>query len=99
MRRTEVVFLLCVFAFAALFVTRSVTHTIPLLPGGPSPGAAAIGAAGQPRDVDMPRLKRLLDLRETYAATLEEPAATTYRAELHRVARKRFPRFTGLLEE
>jgi hypothetical protein len=43
--------------------------------------------------------ERLLDLRETYAATLEEHAATTYRAELDRVARKRFPRFAGLLEE
>ena len=63
MRRTEIIFLLCVFAFAALFVARSVRQTIPLLPGAPPSGSAAIGAAGQPRDVDMPQLKRLLDRR------------------------------------
>ena len=43
--------------------------------------------------------ERILDLRETYAATLEEPTATTYRGELDRAARKRFPRFAGLLDE
>jgi hypothetical protein len=61
MRRTEVVFLLCVFVFATIFVARSVTQTISLLPAGPPSAAAPTGAAGQPRDVDLPELKRLLD--------------------------------------
>jgi hypothetical protein len=42
--------------------------------------------------------ERLLDLRETYAATLDEGAGAEYRSELDRVARKRFPRFVGLLD-
>lgn len=42
--------------------------------------------------------ERLLDLRETYAATLEEDAADAYRRAFGRAAAKRFPRFTTLLE-
>lgn len=43
--------------------------------------------------------ERLLDLRETYAATLDEDAAAVYRAAFDRQARKRFRRFAGLLED
>ena len=43
--------------------------------------------------------ERLLDLREAYAATLDEATASEYRGELDRAARKRFPRFTALLDE
>jgi hypothetical protein len=42
---------------------------------------------------------RLLDLRETYAATLEDDAADEYRAAFTRAAMKRFPRFAGLLAD
>ena len=42
--------------------------------------------------------ERLLDLRETYAATLEEDAADAYRRAFGKAAAKRFPRFTTLLE-
>ena len=41
----------------------------------------------------------LLDLRETYAATLEDEAADEYRAAFNRAAYKRFPRFAGLLAD
>ena len=39
----------------------------------------------------------LLDLRETYAGTLDEAAADEYRGEFDRAAGRRFPRFTELL--
>ena len=42
---------------------------------------------------------RLLDLRETYAATLDEDAADEYRAAFNRAASKRFPRYATLLSE
>ena len=41
--------------------------------------------------------ERLLDLRETYASTLDETAATGYRSAFDRLARRRFPRFVALL--
>ncbi len=41
---------------------------------------------------------RLLDLRETYAATLAGGAADEYRAAFARAARRRFPEAAGLLE-
>ena len=41
----------------------------------------------------------LLDVRETYAATLDERGADEYRAAFDRVARKRFPRFVTPLED
>ena len=43
--------------------------------------------------------ERLLDVRESYAATLDEPVACEYRAAFDRAARKRFRRFAGLLDE
>ena len=42
---------------------------------------------------------RLLDLREAYAATLEDDAADEYRAAFNRAASKRFPRYAGLLAD
>jgi hypothetical protein len=43
--------------------------------------------------------ERLLDVRETYAATLEDEAADEYRAAFSRAASKRFPRYAGLLAD
>ena len=39
----------------------------------------------------------LLDLRETYAATLGEDVVDEYRAAFTRAATRRFPRYAGLL--
>jgi hypothetical protein len=41
----------------------------------------------------------LLDLRETYAATLDDETATAYRAAFNRAAGKRFRRYTSLLAD
>ena len=41
----------------------------------------------------------LLDVRETYAAALDERAVDEYRAAFDREARKRFPRFVTPLED
>ena len=41
---------------------------------------------------------RLYDLRETYAATLDELAADEYRGAFNRAAMKRFRRFAAFLE-
>ena len=41
---------------------------------------------------------RLLDVRETYAATLSDDAVEEYRAAFTRAASKRFARFSGLLQ-
>ena len=43
--------------------------------------------------------ERLHDIRETYAAHLDEDAADDYRATFNRAACKRFRRFAGLLED
>ena len=43
--------------------------------------------------------ERLLDVRETYAATLEDETADEYRAAFSRAASKRFPRFAGLVAD
>ena len=43
--------------------------------------------------------ERLQDIRETYAARLDERAADDYRATFNRAAGKRFRRFAGLLED
>jgi hypothetical protein len=43
--------------------------------------------------------ERLYDVRERYAAALDEDTAGAYRAAFDRVARKRFRPFAGLLEE
>jgi hypothetical protein len=41
--------------------------------------------------------ERLLDVRETYAASLDERTAVQYRAAFNRAALKRFRPYTGLL--
>jgi hypothetical protein len=41
----------------------------------------------------------LYDVRETYAATLDEAAGSEYRAAFDRAARKQFRRYTALFEE
>jgi hypothetical protein len=41
--------------------------------------------------------ERLLDIRETYAATLEDEAADEYRTAFTHAAAKRFRRFTTML--
>jgi hypothetical protein len=43
--------------------------------------------------------ERLYDVRERYAAGLDEGTATRYRADFDRAARKRFPRFASFLED
>jgi hypothetical protein len=42
---------------------------------------------------------RLLDVRESYAATLDEETAGDYRAAFNRAAGKRFRRYTSLLAD
>jgi hypothetical protein len=42
---------------------------------------------------------RLLDLRETYAATLPDDAADEYRKAFTDAATKRFPRYATLLDD
>jgi hypothetical protein len=43
--------------------------------------------------------ERLLDVRETYAATLAGDADDEYRAAFTRAAARRFPSYTSLLED
>jgi len=43
--------------------------------------------------------ERLLDIRETYTATLDDPAADEYRAAFSRAAGKRFRGTSSLLED
>ena len=61
MRKLDVVFLCCVLGFAGFFAARSVTQSLPLLVGRGIAESAGLGAAGQPREVDMARLKFLLE--------------------------------------
>jgi hypothetical protein len=42
--------------------------------------------------------ERLYEVRERYAAGLDEETAARYRADFDRAARKRFPRFASFLE-
>lgn len=42
--------------------------------------------------------ERLYELREGYAASLDEDAVDEYRSTFDRAARKRFPRHAGFLE-
>lgn len=43
--------------------------------------------------------ERLLDVREAYAATLDETAEDEFRAAFARCVGRRFPRFAGLVRE
>jgi hypothetical protein len=42
---------------------------------------------------------RLLDVRESYAGTLDDGAASAYRAAFNRAAGKRYKRYTSLLAD
>lgn len=42
---------------------------------------------------------RLLDMRETYAQTIDETSADAYRATFGRIAAKRFRRYASLLAD
>jgi hypothetical protein len=64
MKKTEITFLICVFSAAALFCVASVRETLPLLPGAPAPTAAVSATAGQARDVDLDKLRRMLRQHE-----------------------------------
>ena len=61
MRKIDFIFLFCVLGFAGFFAARSITHAIPLLLGRTITDSADLGAAGQARDVDMTKLRTLLD--------------------------------------
>jgi len=61
MRKSEIVFLTCVFGFSGLFAVQSLTRAVPLLPWRVSQTPEFLGAAGQPREVDMERLEPLLE--------------------------------------
>ncbi len=63
MRKTEILFLFCVLGCAGLLAARSISQSVPLLCGGTTADPATLGVAGQSRDVDMTKLKRLLDRR------------------------------------
>jgi hypothetical protein len=43
--------------------------------------------------------ERLLDIRETYAAALDGPAAVGYRGAFDRETKRRYPRFAWLLDD
>jgi hypothetical protein len=59
MRRIEVLFLGLVLAAAAAFAGRTVSEAV-RLSGRGSGGEAAPGAAGQPRDVDLVKIRRMI---------------------------------------
>ncbi len=61
MRKTDVVYLLCVFGFAALIAARSISQATAYLPSGAAAVPAGLGAAGQSRDVDIQEMQRLID--------------------------------------
>ena len=63
MRKTEILFLFCVLGCAGLFAARSITQSAPLLWGSAPSGSAVLGVAGQSRNVDMTKLKRLIQRR------------------------------------
>ncbi len=61
MRKTEIIFLACVLGCGGLFAARSIALSRPLLWGSAPSGSAVVGVAGESRQVDMTKLKRLLD--------------------------------------
>ena len=85
MRKSEILFLFCVLGCAGLFAARSITQSVPLLWGGTPSGSAVLGVAGQLRDVDMTKLKRLLDrgTLSDHEAEFYEPVGTPSRLGDH----------------
>jgi len=80
MKRTEILFLACVLAMAALFGGRTLSETVRAM-GWEEGEAAPAGTAGRPRDVDMEKLDRLTregllsDREALYYRKLAAPAA------------------------
>lgn len=64
MKKIDLLFLICVFGFAAFFCLVSVQETLQLLPGRSSSAGPAVGTAGQPREVDMDRLQQMLQRQD-----------------------------------
>ena len=81
MRKIEILFLVCVLVCGGLFAARSITQSGPLLWDGTPPGSPLLGVAGQSRDVDMAKLKRLLQQRtlSDREAEFYEPLGTPSR--------------------
>jgi hypothetical protein len=79
MRKTDAIFLFCVLSCAGLFAARSVMQSVPLLSGETAADSAAFGVAGQSRNVDMAKLKRLLNQRalSDHEAEFYEPLDTS----------------------
>ncbi|MHC4933465.1 MAG: hypothetical protein ACYTGV_14875 [Planctomycetota bacterium] len=63
MKRTEIAYLLAVAAFATLFALGSVRSAARVLAQRSAGDAAFSPTAGEPRDVDMEKLRRLLRSR------------------------------------
>jgi hypothetical protein len=62
-KRTEIAYLLAVAFFAALFAVGSVRSTVKVMAQRSAGDAAFSPPAGEPRDVDMEKLRRLLRSR------------------------------------
>jgi len=60
MKKTEIAFLISVFSFATFFALVSIRETMRWMPVEASLARTAGGAAGQPREVDMDKLRRML---------------------------------------
>jgi len=78
MKRTDVYFVVAVFAFAALFAALSLSYTEQVLSAGTAGPGPALGAAGTPRDVDVRRIEKLIrrgDLSDREADFYREAGA------------------------
>ena len=63
MRKTDVLFLICVLSFAGLFAARTVALSVPLFWDKNGSDSASFGVAGQSQNIDTVKLKRLLESR------------------------------------
>ena len=64
MRRTDALFLACVFAVASAFSWMSLSHAVRTRPSVGPTHSASLNTAGEARDVDMGRLRPMLRQRE-----------------------------------
>ncbi|MBM4090687.1 MAG: hypothetical protein FJ276_14885 [Planctomycetes bacterium] len=76
MRKNDFVFLLCVAAFAGLIAARSISQAIPSYVGGAFSATSNMGSAGNVRQVDMARLRFLLEQKalSDHEAEFYEPS-------------------------
>lgn len=83
MRKIDTLFLFCVLGFAGLFAVRTVALSVPLFWGGNGSDSAALGVAGQSRNIDTAKLKHLLESRELsdHEAEFYGPVGTTVQPE------------------